>query len=160
MDYLKSFGIDEGKINGKYHEEVIYRLVIIYTHIFNDISVFLNKYRLTPAKLNVLMIVKHKGRWAGISQIDLSRSLMVSTSNMTRVLSKLQRDGLVERANAKADQRIKLICITLKGAKLLDKVWPKYTKRLKGLMSGLSAVKKRELSRVFAQWMGLLLIKE
>jgi DNA-binding MarR family transcriptional regulator len=151
MDYLELFGFKAGE--GKHHEEMIYRLVILYTLIFDNISHFLSKYRLTPAKLNVLMIVKHQGGQEGISQVDLSQRLMVTASNMTRVLVKLQRDGLITRDNIRNDKRFKMIRITSKGSKLLDNIWPGYTKKLVELTEGLEERKKEELAGLLSLWM-------
>lgn len=154
MDHLELFGFEGG--SSRRGEEIIYRLVILYTRIFGEMSDFLKPYGLTPAKMNVLMIVKHQGGNDGIRQVDLSRRLMVTTSNMTRVLDKLQRDGLISVGNAD-DRRVKLIRITPKGSKLLDKVWPEYTRRLKTLTQNLPEDKEEKLSGLLSLWMkGLL----
>lgn len=154
MDYLESYGVEVGK--GKYHEEIVYRLVILSNLILDEISIYLGKYKLTPAKMNALMILKHQGGKDGISQVDLSHRLMVTTSNMTRILSKLQRDKLVVRGSVLVDKRIKTIRITSKGAKLLDIVWPGYAKKLIALTDGLKDENQRLISEMLSQWMTLL----
>ncbi len=157
MDCLEPYGVEVGK--GNYHEEIIYRLVILSNRILDEISDYLGKYKLTPAKMNVLMIVKHQGGEKGISQVDLSQRLMVSTSNLTRVLAKLQRDKLVARGSIANDRRFKTIHVTAKGSKLLDAVLPGYTQKLVGLTGGMDEEKKRLLSEMLSQWMALV-IKE
>jgi DNA-binding MarR family transcriptional regulator len=157
MDCLEPYGVEVGK--GKYHEEIIYRLVILSNRILDEISDYLGQHKLTPAKMNVLMIVKHQGGEKGISQVDLSNRLMVSTSNLTRVLAKLQRDKLVARGIIANDRRFKTIHVTAKGSKLLDAVWPGYTQKLVGLTAGMDEEKKRLLSEMLSQWMALV-IKE
>ncbi len=154
MDYLEAYGVDVGK--GKYQEEIVYRLVILSNYILNEISVYLGQYKLTPAKMNVLMIVKHQGGEKGISQVDLSRRLMVSTSNLTRVLAKLQRDKLIKRGSIDGDKRFKTIHVTSKGSSLLDAVWPGYVKKLASLTEGLDEEKKQLLSEMLSQWMSLV----
>ena len=150
MDYLESFGFKTGECN--YDEELVYRLVILYTLVFDEISQFLIRHKLTPAKMNVLMIIKHQGGVEGISQVDLSQRLMVTPSNMTRVLVKLQRDGLITRRSIKNDKRFKMIHITTKGSRLLDKVWPSFAKKLIDLTKALDENKKKELLAFFSQW--------
>ncbi|MFH0753688.1 MAG: MarR family transcriptional regulator [Candidatus Omnitrophota bacterium] len=157
MDYLESYGVEVGK--GKYHEEIVYRLVILSNRILDEISDYLGQYKLTPAKMNVLMIVKHHSGDKGISQVDLSKRLMVSTSNLTRVLAKLQRDKLVARGGIAYDRRFKTIHVTAKGAKLLDAVWPGYVRKLGGLTAGIDEKKRRFLSELLSQWMAVV-IKE
>ncbi|MBF0523143.1 MAG: MarR family transcriptional regulator [Candidatus Omnitrophica bacterium] len=151
MDYLEPYGVKVGR--GKYHEEIVYRLVILSNRIIDEISIYLQTYKLTPAKMNTLMIVKHQGGESGMSQIDLSQRLMVSTSNLTRVLAKLQRDRLIRRGSIATDKRFKTIHITVKGSKLLDEVWPGYTKKLVSLTEGLDKEKKRILSEMLSDWM-------
>lgn len=157
MDYLQAYGVEVGK--GRYHEEIIYRLIILSNRILDEISLYLGRYKLTPAKMNVLMIVKHQGGDKGISQVDLSQRLMVSTSNLTRILAKLQRDKLVVRGKIVNDRRFKTIHITTKGSKLLDLVWPGYTKKLVSLTDGIEEEKQRILTEILSQWMALV-IKE
>ncbi len=152
MDALKPFGMDIGK--GNINEEVVYLLALIYSYLFDDMSGYLSKSQLTPAKFNVLMILKHHGGKAGMRQGDLSQRLLVSTSNMSRVLEKLQREGLITLGGTATDRRIKLIRITPAATKLLDKVWPGYTQRLKDLTQALPEDKKRELSGILVQWIG------
>jgi DNA-binding MarR family transcriptional regulator len=158
MDCLEPYGVEVGR--GKYHEEIIYRLVILSNRILDEISVYLGQYKLTPAKMNVLMIVKHQGGEKGISQVDLSNRLMVSTSNLTRVLAKLQRDKLVARGSIANDRRFKRIHITAKGSKLLDAVWPGYVQKLSSLTKGLDEEKKKSLSALLSQWMDFVIKEE
>lgn len=113
MEYLKSFGVETGQ--GKYHEEMVYGVALVYTTLFNDIATYLNTYNLTPAKMNALMIIKHQGLDKGISQIDIGKRLMVTASNMTRVLDKMEREGLIGRSALEGDKRVKIIKITAKG---------------------------------------------
>jgi DNA-binding MarR family transcriptional regulator len=154
MDYLESFGVKAGQT--QCHEELVYRIVILYSLLYDKTSTCLKKFKLTPAKMNVLMIVKHQGGETGISQVELSRRLMVTTSNLTRVLAKLQREGLIERGNIKEDLRFKTIQVTPKASKLLDKVWPGYTRSLVELTSGLPEEKKQDLCVTLSQWMDAL----
>lgn len=154
MDYFKPFGIDVGK--GKYHEEAVYGIALVYTALFNEISNFLSTFNLTPAKMNVLMIIKHQGKQEGISQAEIGMRLMVSPSNMTRLLDKLIREGLVSRSALVTDRRVKLIRITTKGSALLDNVWPGYTQLIERLASLLKLDDQKSIALVLQRWLGLL----
>lgn len=153
MDF-KPYGIEMGK--GKYHEETFYGIVLVYTAIFNEISVYLDRYGLTPAKFNVLMVIKHQGQSNGISQIDIGKRLMVTASNMTRVLEKLGREGLIGRSALAGDKRVKVIKVTPKGSKLLDSVWPGYEKKLRQLAGHLSKEEQKTTARLTQKWLDSL----
>ena len=86
MDYLKSFGITTGE--GNYQEEAFYGLILVYNVLFNRISQHLQEWGLTPAQFNILIIVDKQGKGNGISQVELSKKLIVTPSNTTRLLEK------------------------------------------------------------------------
>ena len=151
MDYFESFGVQVG--NGKYHEEVVYGVAMVYTALYNNISAYLIKFDLTPAKMNVLMVIKHQGKDKGISQIDIGKRLMVTASNMTRLLDKLEDEGLITRSALYGDRRVKVIKVTSKGSKLLDDVWPGYQARLKGLADELSKQDQKAMAGMLQKWL-------
>lgn len=154
MDYFKSFGIEVGQ--GRYHEEAVYGIALVYTVLFNDISVFLDRYELTPAKMNVLMIIKHQGKDQGMSQVEIGKRMMVTASNMTRLLEKLMREGLVTRSSLDGDKRVKVIRVSAKGTKLLDDVWPGYTKKVKELADRLNLKDQQTMATLLQRWLGSL----
>lgn len=151
MDDLQAFGIEAGK--GKYHEEAFYGLVLVYTALFDRISKSLDAFGLTPAKMNVLMVIKHQGGKDGLSQRDIGKRLMVTASNMTRLLDKLERDALVERAGREGDKRVKVIRVSSKGSKLLDQAWPEYMKAMKRAMDKLSGPEQKFLGKMLMKWL-------
>lgn len=133
MSIFRELGIREGK--DRVNEEVIYNIAKAYTVIDGVISGFLSKYDLSPAKFNILLIVKHVGKDKSISQNEISELLLVTTSNITRMIDKLENDKYVERVSQKGDRRVNLIKITKKGSDLLDQIWPHYKGRIDNLIS-------------------------
>ena len=154
MDYLKSFGITSGQ--GKYHQENVYLLALTYNVLNAEISTYLKDFRLTPAKLNVLMTIRHQGGKEGISQVDISKWLIVTPSNMTRLLDRLEKEGFIQRLAQKGDRRVNIIQITTRGAQVLDRVWPGYLKILEKLSAGLKWNEQRDLSLLMSRWLGIL----
>ncbi|MBU4488264.1 MAG: MarR family transcriptional regulator [Candidatus Omnitrophica bacterium] len=132
MSIFRELGVREGK--DRVNEEVIYNIAKAYTVIDGVISGFLSKYDLSPAKFNILLMVKHVGKDKGISQNEISKLLLVTTSNITRMIDKLEKDKYVERISQKGDRRVNLIKITKKGSDLLDKVWPHYKEKIDKLI--------------------------
>lgn len=150
MDFLDRFGIYSKK--EKFREAAIYGLACVYSLIEKEISDYLRPYNLTPAKFNAMMVIKHVGRNTGLSQIEIGRRLIVTASNMTRLIDKLQKEGFIERLNEKGDRRINRIKISKKGSDVLDKVWPGYYAKLMEVTSLLGKEELRQLSQAIVKW--------
>lgn len=151
MNQLKNAGIEVEE--GRYHEEAIYSLALLYNLIDNAVSAHLNQFQLSPAKFNVLMVVKHQGGEQGISQVDISKRLIVTSSNMTRLLDRLEQEKLIFREDQQGDRRVNLVRISERGSALLDAAWPGYTKTLKDLMSAVPEPDQKTLTRVLSRWL-------
>jgi MarR family 2-MHQ and catechol resistance regulon transcriptional repressor len=151
-DQFKQAGVDIGQ--GKYHEEMVYGLALMYTAIYDEISVYLKKYNLTPGELNVLVLIKHRGQEKGLSQVDIGRRLMVTAHNMTRLIQRLEKDALIRRSSYQKDARVNLVRITSKGVKLLDDIWPGYDQKVHELAGKLSQEDQAVLAGVIQKWLG------
>lgn len=124
MNIFKKIGISDG--SDRLNEEVIYNIAQAYSIVDRTMSVLLAKHGLNPAKFNILMMVKHVGKEKGIPQNALSKLLLVTTSNITRMIDKLEKSKYVVRVPLEGDRRVHLLRITAKGSGLLDAVWPEY----------------------------------
>jgi len=150
MKTLKNFGIEIKKDN---HQEVaIYGLACVYSFIDKEISAYLRPYNLSLAKFNALMVIQHIGKEKGLSQIEIGRRLIVTASNMTRLLDKLVKEGLVERLSRKGDRRVNIIKITKKGTEILDKAWPGYHKKILELANLLEKDELKETAKLIVKW--------
>ncbi len=150
MNDFQAFGIEAGK--GRYDEEAFYGLVLVYTVLFTKVAHYLDTFNLTPAKMNVLMVIKHQGGQNGLSQREIGKRLMVTASNMTRLLDKLEREKLIERSGRTGDKRIKVIKVSQRGSQLLDNAWPGYVKTMKSLMGKLSGPEQKMLASLMLRW--------
>ena len=154
MDHFKKFGINVNHENP--NEAIIYCLALIYNRINNEISSYLSQYNLTPAKFNVLAVIKHQGDPSGISQIEISKRLIVTPSNMTRLIDKLEKERLIARKAQQGDRRVNIIQITDKGSKLLDSAWPAYMEHMKKLLSGFNRDDQKMLFNSIKKWLNSL----
>ncbi len=150
MKALNHFGIDTGKHS--YEELAIYGLACAYLRIEKAVSDYLRPFKLTPAKFNTMMIIKHKGADKGLSQIEIGRLLIVTASNMTRLLDKLDKEGFIERLNQRGDRRVKLIKISKKGSDVLDKAWPGYYKKIVEIAGLLSKDELKQSASLISKW--------
>ncbi len=154
MKQLNSLSVEIGR--GRYYEEAIYSLALIYNFIDDRISSHLQPFDLTPGKFNILMVIKHQGKDTGISQVEVSKRLVVTPSNMTKLIDKLQRDGLVERLAQEGDRRVNIVRATKKGSALLDRVWAGYDRQLKILMEKVSVQDQKILAQGLQRWLDIL----
>ncbi|MDD5194908.1 MAG: MarR family transcriptional regulator [Candidatus Omnitrophica bacterium] len=154
MDTLKPFGIIIGKDNP--HEQAVYGAVRLFSLLERQISSYLRPFGLTPAKFNAMMIIKHKGKEKGLSQIEVGRQLIVSASNMTRLLDRLEKEGFIERLAQGEDRRVNLVKISHSGSEILDRVWPGYYKRINELAQLLEKKDLSEVARILLSWCGKL----
>ena len=58
------------------------------------------------------MIIKHLGQQNGIQQNEISKRLLVTPSNITKLLDKLEKENMITRNSKTNDKRVKLIKIT------------------------------------------------
>lgn len=150
MKNLEKFGIYKGE--GRHHEEIMYTIALIYSLISTQLAQFLKDYNLTLGKLNILIALRHHGGEAGIRQVDVSKHLIVTPSNMTKMIDKLETEGLVTRSALEGDRRVNIVKVTPDACVILDRLWPEYTKRLKQAVSGLPEQKQQVLASLLTEW--------
>lgn len=152
MEALKMYGIEKGRNN----EEAIYSLALIYNIIHNDISAYLKQFNLTPGKFNILVVLKKRGGKDGIRQVEVSKNLIVTASNMTKLIDKLEKDGLVARSSLEGDRRVNITKITKKGSDLVEDAWGGYHQILVNLMNRLNQENQKQLSTLLMRWLSTL----
>ena len=92
--------------------------------IWNSSRSFFAPWDLSPSQFNVLNLL-HTYR-TGLSQSELSRQLIMHRSNVTGLVDRLVRRGLVERLDVAGDRRAYRVVLTRAGATLLKDLIPRY----------------------------------
>lgn len=126
-------------------EAALYNVVRTFTLLNRLFQRHYARFDLTPAKLNVLMLVKHVGGEEGLPQREIAKRLIISGSDVTGLIDRLEKEGLLARRGVAADRRVKLIRITPKGSALLDRLWPSHVERAEAVMSPLSRKEQEQL---------------
>ena len=152
---LKKYGIIEE--NKSFFEESLYCTALIYNICNNRLTEFLKSYSLTPSKLNILVAVRFHGGQKGISQVDLSNHLIVTPSNMTKMLDKLENDGFVTREPLSGDRRVNIVKVTSKAERFLDALWTGYLQVMETFIDGLSLEDKEQTAVYLKKWLRALL---
>ena len=132
---------------------LIHAIGLLWGQISSKLDEVLAPAKLNISKFNILMIIKHVGGYDGIQQNEISKRLLVTASNITKLLDKLEKDGLITRNTKKGDRRVKLIRITDYGSKTLDKIWPKYLKITKKINSHIASVDADYVELVLVDWL-------
>ena len=97
---------------------------------------------LTPTQLGVLEALLHKGP---LSQAALGRKLLTSPGNMTDVIGKLERRGLVRRGRKPGDRRAVRVDLTEAGRARIIGLFPRHAAAIAAAMSGLTSAELETL---------------
>ena len=154
MNDLQRYGIIEGETRSQ--EKAIYSLALIYNVCHHELTSFLRPYQLTPGKLNILVAIRFHGGKAGLSQVEVSKHLIVTPSNMTKLLDKLEAEGFVTRSAFEGDRRINVVKVTKKAEELLDRIWGPYVEQVHKFMKPLSSKEQDALSVLLVKWLAAL----
>ncbi len=111
--------------------------------VWNASRVFFESWDLSPSQFNVLNLLRLNP--AGLSQTDLSRQLIMHRSNVTGLLDRLERRGLVARRDVAADRRAYNVVLTAAGVRLLRGILPHYYQGASRVWGRLPAGRAAEL---------------
>ena len=124
-----------------------YRALLQLLHtaetLWNASRVFFARWDLSPSQFNVLNLLH--GQPTGLSQVELSRSLIMHRSNVTGLVDRLETRGLVQRREDPVDRRVYRVVLTSAGTELLDRIYPHYYAAAEQAWGRLSAARTREL---------------
>ncbi len=82
-----------------------------------EVAALFKPYQLTPAQYNVLRILRGAGD-AGLPCGEIAARMITFDPDVTRLIDKLERRGLVARAREARDRRVVTIRATVAGAEL------------------------------------------
>jgi MarR family 2-MHQ and catechol resistance regulon transcriptional repressor len=101
---------------------------------------------LSPSQFNVLNLLY--GLPEGLSQTDVGRQLIVHRSNVTGLVDRLEKRGLVKRRELAGDRRVYQVVLTAEGSKVMEEVLPVYHRRAEEVWGDCPA---KVLSEIHAQ---------
>lgn len=101
---------------------------------------------ISNGQYNVLRILR--GHPAGYPRCEITARLVERAPDVTRLIDRLERQGLVERSRGESDRRHSITRITRKGLELLERMQPAIASLHRGLERRLGARDARELARL------------
>jgi MarR family 2-MHQ and catechol resistance regulon transcriptional repressor len=127
---------------------IIYALARTYNLVMRRFTACYKRFGLSAASFNLLVLLQ-RGR-AAMTQRELGERLVVSPSDMTGLVDRLERKGLVRRTPGQ-DRRAKVLRITPKGSELVDRVWPRHAEEVQRLVRAFSGEEAQRLARGLTQ---------
>ena len=120
----------------KGHETVL-NIVLTGTLLAKEGNRVLQPFSLTDAQFNVLMLLKYQTSGGRINQTNLGNMMLVNRSNITGLIDRMEKSGLVRRISDPEDRRVNHVEITDKGSRILARANKVYYTRLEEIMSVL-----------------------
>lgn len=145
MGLVEELGLDR-PIETVEHESLL-NIVYTGTMIARASFRYFQGHRLTDAQFNVLVQLKYAGDRV-LSQAALGRRLVVNKADMTGIIDRLERTGLVERVAHPNDRRVNLVRMTAEGENTVDALEAGYLEGVEKLMSGISQADLNRLNRI------------
>lgn len=81
----------------------------------------------------------------GLTMSELSRRLMVTNGNLTGLVDRLVREGLVARTVSPPDRRAQIISLTPHGKEALGAMTPDHATWVRNMFSGITDTERRQL---------------
>lgn len=94
--------------------------------LLEDVGAALKRHGLPPLDwYDVLLELQRVGD-AGLRQYEIGEKILLSKHNLSRLIDRLEKQGLVRREATVEDGRGNRVKITAEGKTMLGKVWPAY----------------------------------
>lgn len=108
---------------------------------------------LTPSQFGVLEALYHKG---DLRIAEIIEKMLSTGGNMTVIIDNLEKEGLINRYQAKEDRRITIVSLTTKGRILVESIFPKHLENINNIFSVLSEDEKKTLINLMKKLGGVI----
>ncbi len=114
-----------------------------YNAIFKDFTRLFAPYGLTEPQFNILILLAQTEEGMLLSKIG--EKLLVTRANVTGLVDRLERDGLIARNGLPQDRRVCVAKVTKKGLEVLRRVVPLLAQRINDATKALGEEEKKSL---------------
>ncbi len=128
-------------------QEALFNVLVTGSWILNELAATMAPYGVTPAQYNVLRILRGSHPET-LTCSALGQRLLDRTPDVTRLLNRLNRHGLIHRARDEHDRRVVQVGITEAGLALLERMRDDIEAAEQRLTSHLSPSEHQHLSRL------------
>lgn len=141
MDANDRFHRDEQFTNSA---DLLDRLLRVSQNIRLRLNEWLGRFEMNDGRHAVLVVLAGKDE-RGCSQAQLAERLGQSESNVSTLIERMQRDGLVSRSKSDADRRKRVLQITSDGRSVLASIDANRATWAGRLLSGMSTNDRQRL---------------
>lgn len=107
---------------------------------------FFRLHGLTDVQFNVLSLLKHQsGDIGGLTQVELSRMMLVNRANITTLIDRMEKADLVARKPVPDDRRYNIIQLTEHGKEMYKAVAGVYRDKITEIMDVLDETELNQL---------------
>jgi MarR family 2-MHQ and catechol resistance regulon transcriptional repressor len=117
--------------------------------VWNASRLLFVRWDLSPSQFNILNLLHLQPD--GLSQVELSRQLLMHRSNVTGLVDRLEQRGLLVRREVPDDRRAYRVALTPAGSALVQEVLPHYYRAAEALWEGIPVRRAEELMAHLAQ---------
>lgn len=119
-------------------EEALLNVERTADHLRREVQLLLKPQGLTSTQYNALRILRGAGM-EGLTCSELGNRLVSSDPDITRLLDRLAKQGLVRRQRHSRDRRIVLTEITEEGLRTLERITPALDNCVRSLLNHMEA---------------------
>ncbi|HEX2227205.1 MAG TPA: MarR family transcriptional regulator [Candidatus Binatia bacterium] len=112
-------------------------------HAQKKLEADLDKQGLTPPQFYVLATIGYAG---GLAFGEIGAKMMVTVSNLTGIVDRLEEKKLVTRKRDERDRRVVHVILTDQGAKLYKSTIPLFEKSISTIFARVDKTQQKELS--------------
>lgn len=106
------------------------RLVRAQQALLERVEADLKAAELPPLGWYDVLLELNREENGQLRQYEISDKVLLSKYNCSRLLDRLEKEGLVKRSSCKEDRRGANVAITKEGKALLKKMWPVYERAI------------------------------
>lgn len=137
--------IDQDGKAGRYlSTRTVISLTSVYEALEEVFSPHFARYGLSAPKFGALVQL-HMAGGRGLTQSELGKKMLVSRANITGLIDRLEKDGLVVRQDDPSDKRAFRVCLTARASALMNAFLPVHNDYIHKAMSSLDSHEKESL---------------
>lgn len=126
-------------------QEAMLNVMATSSWLMGELAAAMAPYQVTPAQYNVLRILRGSHP-ESVTCSAIGERLLDRTPDVTRLLDRLERAGLIHRERAEHDRRVVQVRITPTGLDLLGRMEPDVDAATGRVMHHLSPEEHRQLT--------------
>ena len=112
-------------------------------NLWNASRALFGQWDLSPSQFNVLNLLIDEPD--GLSQVEISRQLIMNRSNVTGLIDRLEKRGLLQRRPTPGDRRAYRVVLTPAARQLVDRILPDYYRLAELVWGDLPVARTRQL---------------